>query len=253
MRTSILLFVGMVVCASHASAGRIVVNHDEWTTTNAGFTNAGAANVTTYLQNVAEFLQDSPGPGNFLVYSTNMGFAQSNFATALTSAGHTLTVNTAITFDLATLMAFDGVFIALPPAANTTVLTDYVNAGGGVYLQAGTAVGVDATGEANTWNPFLNNFGLGLQGGAYNLVIGNLPVTGTHEIFSGVSNLYHNNGSTVVLFGANPYAQIVEQTGGGIGLIGVYDDLSHAPEPTTWLFLLTGLALTGIMKRRRSS
>lgn len=254
MRTSTLLFAALLasyVCP--ANAGRIVVHHDEWTTSNTGFTTAGPANATSFVQNVADFLNIGGGTGNFLVYSTNFGLTQSSFATALTSAGHTLTVSTAVTFDLATLLTYDGVFLALPPTGDTSVLTDYVNAGGGVYIAAGTAgIGGGATAEANAWNPFLNAFGLGLLGGAYNGVSGNIAIAGGHPIFSGVSQLYQNNGSTVVLFGANPNAQIVQQTGGGIGLTGVYDDTAAVPEPSAGLLLLTGIGAVGVFRRRKT-
>lgn len=238
---------------SLAEAGRIVLNHDEWTTSNTGFTQAGAS-ATTFVQNVADFLNVGGGPGNFLAYSSDFSLTQSSFATALTSAGHSLTVSTAITFDLPTLQTFDAVFLAGLPGADTTVLTDYVNVGGGVYLAGGTFLAGTATGEANVWNPFLNNFGLAFQGGAYNAVVGNLPVTGTHSIFSGVSSLYYAGGNTVVLFGSNPNAQIVEATAGVGGLIAVYDDTGVGepiPEPSTWTLLAIGLGAIGFAARRK--
>ena len=250
MRNSILVFIVLALWPAGADAGRIVVNHDEWTTSNAGFASAGAANTTAFVQNVASFLAGGPGPANILAYSTDFSLTQSSFANALTAAGHTLTVTTAITFDLPTLLGFDAVFLAGQPGANTTVLTNYVNAGGGVYLAAGTFLGGTATGEANAWNPFLNNFGLALQGGSYNGVIGTLAVGGSHPIFTGVSSLYYNNGNTVVPFGVNPNAQIVEQTASGAGLIAVFDDLAEIPEPTAWLLMASGLCALGLLRRR---
>ncbi len=251
MRTAMTLLGAILISGLTASAGRIVVNHDEWPLSNSGFALASAGSAGTFALNVAQFLKASPGPGNFLVYSTNFGFG-SQFVSTLTGSGHTVTASTAVPFDLATLLAYDGVILALAPAADTTVLTNYVNAGGGVYLAGGTGIG-GATAEAAAWNPFLNNFGLGLQGGSYNFVVGTLPVTGVHPILSGVSSLYYDRGSTVFLTGGTPNAQIVEQTAGGIGLLGVFDDSSTViPEPSTWLLVVTGLGAAGFFRRRRS-
>ena len=75
-------------------------------------------------------------------------------------------------------------------------------------------------------------------------------MNGVHPIFSGVSDLYYNNGNTVQLFGANPNAQIVESLIGGPGLIGVYDDTSAVPEPTTWLLFGGGLAALHLRRRK---
>jgi hypothetical protein len=244
-----IVLVSAVLCAVFASpsveAGRIVVNHDEWTTSDTGFSQAGA-DATTFVQNLANFLNPGGGFGTFLAYSSDFSLTGASFANALTSAGHSLTVSTAITFDLPTLVMYDAVFLAGQPGANTTVLTDYVNAGGNVYLAGGTFLGGNATGEASAWNPFLNNFGLGFQGGSYNGISGVLPVTGIHPILNGVADLYYNNGNTVVLVGGNPNAQIVQ----GPGLIGVYDDVA-APEPGG--LALLGLGLAALASARRKS
>jgi PEP-CTERM motif len=236
------VFAITLLVPAAARAGRIVVNNDEWTTSNTGFTQAGAS-ATTFVENLADFFLGGAGTGNFLAYSTNFSLNESSFAGALTSAGHSLTVSTAITFDLPTLMTYDAVFLALPPTADNTVLTNYVNGGGGVYLAGGTGVG-GATAEADAWNDFLNNFGLQLLGGSYNGVSGNLAVTGVHPILTGVSSLYYNNGNTVALFGADPNAHIIETTSSQVGLLGVYDDtdrVSAVPEPSTWTLLAIGL------------
>ncbi len=50
-------------------------------------------------------------------------------------------------------------------------------------------------------------------------------------------------GNTVSLVGGNPNAQIIEFSNAGLGLIGVFDDVSgqQAPEPGTLLLLALGL------------
>ena len=106
--------------ASAAHAGRIVVNNDEWTLSNTGFAQAGAANVTTFVANLASFMNINGGGCSFLVYSApgGLAFGQSNFQAAMTAAGCGLTPFTnTFAFDAGPnkLANFDGVFLALPP------------------------------------------------------------------------------------------------------------------------------------------
>ena len=85
----------LAAVSGSAQAGRIVVNHDEWTWSDAGFSNAGSTNAATFAQNVVKFLDtDGTAGGNVLVYSNNFGFGGS-FVSALGAVGYTATVNTA--------------------------------------------------------------------------------------------------------------------------------------------------------------
>ena len=76
-------------------------------------------------------------------------------------------------------------------------------------------------------------------------------MTGTHAIFNGVSDLYYNNGNTVLLQAmGNPNASIVQ----GPGLIAVYDGVTApVPEPQTYALMLAGLGALAFLARRRSS
>ena len=232
------------VFAPAAFAGRIIVNHDEWTLSDTGASTAGAGNVSTFIGNVASFMDVDGGACNFLVYSSNFGVTQATFTSGMSAAGCSVTAYTGVfNTGVGTLADYDGVFLALPPSTyDPTALASYVNSGGSVYIAAGTGVGGSVF-EAGLWNPFLNLFGLDL-GATYNGCCGVDSVEVTHVIEAGVSQLYYNNGNTVSLVGGNPNAQIIEFSGTSLGLIGVYDDIevTPVPEPGTLLCLLLALA-----------
>ncbi|GBF80783.1 PEP-CTERM sorting domain-containing protein [Aphanothece sacrum] len=163
-------------------------------------------------------------------------------------AGHTWTTGTSITFDVATLSTYDGIFLGTPPSVDQNVLINYVNAGGNVYLMAGTGVG-GAVGEAANWNTFLNAFGLQFAS-TYNLIIGNQTISSTHPIFHGVSSLYQNNGNSITDLSLSP-AQEVLISSSGQGLYAVYNS-GAVPEPLTILGAATAVAFGRGFKRELS-
>lgn len=246
MRRVILCAMAAAMMTAPVFAGRIVVNHDEWTM------GTGQPNAQQFAVNVANFLGGG-SPGNILIYTDNTYLTNAGVVGSLQGAGYTVSNNLGITFDLPTLLTFDAIFMGGSVVNyNAQVLTDYVNAGGGVYLMAGT--GFSGAFEADGWDSFLNAFGLAF-GPSYNGIAVTQTITSTHPIFNNVASLYFNNGNSVQLFGNNPNAQILESFQGQ-GMIGVYDSRNggpgEIPEPST--VLLTGTALLGagwLARRRR--
>jgi hypothetical protein len=243
MKVLRLLCLVCVLTAPALFAGKIVVNHDEWTMSSSG------VNAAAFAVNVADWFSPG-GPGSFLVYTSNFGLDNSTFTNALTGAGHSVSVNTAALFTLPGLSAYDGVFLGgYAGSYDAAVLTNYVNAGGNVYLMGGTG---SIAGEDTFWDGFLNNFGFEF-GTSYNGIGGTFAVSSGHPIFSGIPQLFYSNGNTVNLFGVNPYASIVESFNGA-GLIGVYDDssgLGAIPEPATLGLTAAALLALGWATRRR--
>ena len=236
------LAIAGLAAVPRAEAGRIVVVHDEWTLSNAGF--SSTSDPGPFALNVAGWFTGG-GPGNFHAYSTNFGLTGSSLASVMTGAGHSWAANTSITFDLPTLLAYDGIFLAGNPVDNT-VLINYVNAGGNVYLAGGTGWG-GAAAEAAQWQAFLNAFGFG-YGTTYNGVGGHLAISSLHPIFAGVDHLYQDNGNSIFdLAPGDPQSQILVSSGGH-GLYAVYDPV---PEPGTLLLLGSGLGALWTRRRRR--
>jgi hypothetical protein len=250
MRLASLFLI--LLLSSPLSAGILVVHHDEWPTSNSGFSNAGSANATAYVQNLASYFTGG-GTGNFLVYSSNFAYSTS-FQNALTGGGHTVTVNTALPFTLANLMVFNAVFLGGNQAGfDVAQAIAYLNAGGSIYIAAGSGEGFSAATEAAFWNALLNPFGLAIAS-AYNGISGNLPIASAHPILASVNQLFQDNGSTVSLFGSNPNASII-LTQGNAGLIGVFNDRgggpAEIPEPSTFLLMGAGLASSALLRRAK--
>ena len=161
--------------------------------------------VGNFVLNIAEFLTDQSSGADVLAYSQNFGLTGSNLANAMTSAGHSWTVDTSATFDLALLQQYDAVYVGgringIDPDAQ--VLVDYVNGGGNVFIMGGAGstggYGGDPVLEAAAWNPFLNEFGLAFST-VYDAGSGTFdPVDTDHPIFNGVDGLFQSVGQGII-------------------------------------------------------
>jgi hypothetical protein len=244
------------VCAGTAQAGRIVVNADEWTLSNSA--NWGAAGSGAFAVNIAEYLTGQSSGANLLAYSQNFGLTGSFLADAMTNAGHTWTVDSASTFDLALLQQYDAVYVGgridgADPA--TQPLIDYVNGGGNVFIMGGCGTtggyGGNPVLEAAAWNPFLNAFGLAFST-VYDAGSGTFdPVDTDHPIFGGVDQLFQSVGQGIIdLDPGDDTAQtflnfIVNQTETR-GRYAVYE----IPAPSA--LALAGIGAVAVTRRRRA-
>jgi len=227
------------------AGGAIIVDNDEWTLSDSGFSTEGSANGTAYAQNAAAFL--TGGSGSILIYSDNFGLDGVDLKSALTSGGYSVTEDPGLTtpFTAASLSAYQAIFLAgdTLPAGDSAVLQSYVNNGGGVYIAAGTGtISGGSAGEAAQWNSFLNAYDLDLASN-YNGIGGDVPVVSTSPVLAGVAQLFYDNGNTVSIT-ASGNAQVITYDGTE-GLIGTYS--ASVPDDTSTLFLtVVSMALLGM-------
>lgn len=209
-----------VLGAAPALAQRIVVVDDEWPLSDPGI--VANPEGSQFALNVVDWFTCGQ-PGSFLVHSHNFGLAGGRLAQTMTDAGHAWTVQTVgAPIDLGILSGYDAVFLGGVPV-DPAMLVQYVQAGGGVYVMAGTAWAPSSAAEAAYWNPFLATFGLSFAT-VYN-GFGNfpLPVAGPHPVLTGVTGLYHSNGQSLLDLAPADDAQVLA-TYMGEGLVAVYEE-----------------------------
>ncbi len=183
-----------------ASDGRIIAIGDEWLLSDLAFSQLGVQS-GQLATNVAGFFAAGPG-ANFGVFTNSPIAYGSSLQSHMTGLGHSWITNPG-SFSLATLMQYDGVFLAGAPGsgvANAGILAQYVHSGGNVFVMAGTGAFGDAAAEAIEWDPFLNQFGLGF-GSTWFGPNGTIQVPAnpsSHALGSSVSTLLWGLGQTAM-------------------------------------------------------
>lgn len=241
-RTVTACLLPFLFAESAPAQGRIIAIGDEWLLSDLAFSTNNAQS-TQLAVNIASYFANNQ-PGNFLVLSNIpaitgygvRGVQGAALAAAMTAAGHTWTINAAAPITLANLSQYDGVFLAGSigsGASNAGVLASYVNAGGCVLVMAGVGTGfTGAASEASAWNPFLNQFGLGL-GSTYFATIPTglltIPVAPSgHALGQSLATVSWGNGQlTLDLQPANPQNQVAVRGdfSGYPGPQGTYNDI----------------------------
>ncbi|MAE66546.1 MAG: hypothetical protein CMJ18_19935, partial [Phycisphaeraceae bacterium] len=231
------------VTQASSPGGRIVVANDEWTLSAAGFGRT-PVDAAVYAANVADWFLEGSGrtSGRFHALSVNFGLTGQQLATVMASAGHDWTTGTSIdsipvTFDVPTLLQFDGVYLAggvsgIDFLADADVLIEYVKRGGNVYVAAGTSRLGGSANEANTWNAFLNAFGLAYDT-RFNTGTLQIDIDSPHPIFDGVTGLYQAGGNGIFDLDPTSIANEVLVTapdffGDPAGMYAVFDPLNDS-------------------------
>lgn len=196
------------------AAGRIVIAHDEWTLSNSGWVAPNDPGI--FANNVVSWTA-GVGPKNILIHTNNFGLTQSQLTSALSGAGHTVTISVAA-LTLETAQTYDLIMIGGYPVDNP-LLVDYVDGGGNVYLCAGTSSLFNPNAQ---FGAFLASYGLGVADQVNNLS-GSFPIGSSHPIFAGVDALYHLNGNDVFDLDPGSPANQVLVFDGTNGLYAVYD------------------------------
>jgi hypothetical protein len=230
VRRTLTLLTCVLASTISAFAGNIIVDNDEWTLSDTGFSNEGVANGTAYAQNVARFLTGASSRARIWINSSNFGLSGSSLKAAL--GDYTLTDSGTFTsFTLASLRGYSAIFLGGNDltSAEEVALIVYIKAGGSVYIAAGTGnITGGGAGEAAQWNVILNEFSLNIAP-VYNGIDGTFPTDSMSPVLKGVTQLFYDNGNSVNVTGQN--AQIITQTDGQ-GLIGTYSQSTITPEPT---------------------
>jgi hypothetical protein len=231
---TLLVTLSLLAAARPAAAadGRIVVCHDEWILSDAGFS-AVPLDAAQYARNLTSWLTRGKPNAKILAYSHNFGYTGVQLAATMNLAGYTWVVSDTVPTDLASLLQYDAIYLGDSFFDNAT-LVDYVRTGRSVYVVAGT--GLNFPNEAGAWNPFINTFGLRyINGGStdgtdsvYNEISAVLPIVSEHPIFNNVNALFHNNGNTVEEISPTSASTSIILYYQSSGLIGVYE-----PESTS--------------------
>ena len=215
----------VTICEGTGVSGTVIVDNDEWDNSDPGFGFEGLANGDAYVTNCANYLTGNGAHGRkILICSDDFSLNESDMHAALIGAGYTVTYSVP---PLPSLSGYNAVYVGGDSLSATelTQLQNFVCAGGGLYIAAGTgAISGGAAGEAAQWNVLLNGFGLNLAS-FYNLVSGNLAIPSplavtASPVMANITAIYNDNGNNVNTLVGYPQAQIIASYGAQ-GMIGV--------------------------------
>ncbi len=179
-------------------AGRILVANDDWTLSDHGFDRA--PDTERFVSNLTSwFLAPSEkSTGRFFAPSRGFFLNGTRLRETMRALGHSWETGD-LDFSLQNLLTYDALFLVGPilGASDASVLIPYVEAGGNVYVGAGSDEFGDWYREALYWNNFLLPFNLDYDGSHYNPFEGALDVSSDHPVFNGISRLYQNAGNSV--------------------------------------------------------
>jgi hypothetical protein len=248
-----LAIVTLLILAAMPAVGQsIFVSNDEQFT-SANF--LPADNDKRLVQNMAAWLTTFTTTKNILILSNNQGLNNAALVSYLGPGFGNLgyTVFGPMVAAPATLLTgggiplYDAVFVsgdcrnyplvfgntncAAGFAALDTVLVNYVNAGGNVFLEVGLTCDTGSV----TWNPFLNAFGMAIVHGCNGISQQNVNVSAFvtqplygPALFPGVNSVYIDEGEDVQNLHTNNGVQIFNDTSGN-GLYGAWRPTCSQP------------------------
>lgn len=220
-------------CVSSSHAGSVVLMGDDWALSDFAFgLNQTAA--TDLTASLADFFVDGPA-GTFLAASNsfplvpfgNLGVNGEELALTMESLGHSWELDPDAEFSIGNLSEYDAVYLSGVLGSrpqDLEPLRQYVNAGGGVFLAAGTEEFDSPADEAEAWAPLLGSFGLALGvdwfGGTLDDVV-EVPVLEEEPLLDAVSSVVWSLGQMVTVSSPNDsYSRIAwrgdfSEAGGG--------------------------------------
>ena len=268
------LTAACVALPALAQPGRVIAIGDEWLLSDEAFVQqpGQSAQLAT---NIAGYFNGSTG--NFLVLSNSSaitfpgqrGVLGDGLANVMINAGRSWIVNPEeFTLSLAALQSYDAVFFsgtAGSGTANASILAQYVNGGGNVLVMAGTGDFGSPEAEANAWNPFLNQFGLGFGGSWFGLRQGpnllNVPtLPSTHPLGSFINGVQWDYGQTAFDLDSNDPLNEVALLGNFTGFASPPDTAGavapiiatyNVPLPAPGAATLLALGSLSLARRRR--
>jgi hypothetical protein len=237
LATVVLFLAPGFALAQPSTPGVVVVGNDDWMTSDQAFASL-PADTASLAVNLARLVTGG-STGRIHAYSDYFPFTGAQLANRLQNAGYTYTVGIGIPFDLPTLSTYDALFmgIPLPTASQLVVLRQYVAQGGSLYIHGGNGISEPDL-IPNTWNPFLEAFGLRFERG-FNGLNGNITVVSSHPLLAGVSRVYIQSGHPIT------GCCIVATSPNGVGLFAVAGTTytTYLAEGATGPFFDTRIAL----------